>query len=124
MYVSSTSELKAALADRLSRIDITDAVLARKVRLVKSATAPVLAAIVAAAGVGTAMLWNPVGWAALGFAVTAEGALFAAVAFLIASMGAALLWALFNDWEIDASAEAKVKDPSVKVSLKLRPRKK
>lgn len=102
--VSSLKELRTALAEKPDAIEITDPRLASRVRLIKTASVPALTATLAALGVGASMAWNPVGWGTMGLAFTAQGALLTAVAFLVATLGVAVLWALVNEWEIDAAA--------------------
>ena len=126
--VTTLKELKAALAEKPDAIEIADPTLAMQVRVIKTASVPAVTAAVAALGVGAAMAWNPVGWGVMGAAVTAQGALVAAVAFLVAALGVAVLWGLVNDWEIDVGAEVAqsvdvkggVKH-SAKGNIKLRP---
>jgi hypothetical protein len=125
MQVSSITELKRAIESNPDSIEILDADLAKKVRILKMASGPAIAALVAAAGVTATMWWNPVGWTS-GFAMgavglTAESALIGAVAFFIASLGVSVLWALFKDWDIDASIEGNAPRGTAKVALKLRP---
>jgi hypothetical protein len=125
MDVSNIAELKRAIQERPESITILDESLAKKVRILKSTSAPAVAVLAAAGTVTATMWWNPVGWtagaAALTVAATVESALVVAVAFLITAMGGALLWALFNDWDIDVSVEGSVKG-TAKAALKLRPK--
>lgn len=124
MQVFSITELKQAIQSNPDSIEILDADLAQKVRILKKASGPALAALIAAGGVTAAMWWNPVGWTVGAVAITAEGALVGAVAFFVAALGVSLLWALFNEWDIDASAEGSAGKGTAKVSLKLRPKRK
>lgn len=125
MQVSSISELKRAIESNPESIEILDADLARQVKVLKTASGPAIAVLVAAAGAAATMWWNPVGWTsglAMGaVGLTAEGALVTAVAFFIASLGVGVLWALFNEWEIDASVEGSASKGTAKAGLKLRP---
>lgn len=124
MQVSNKTELKRAIASNPDSIEIVDADLAQKIRILKKASGPALAALIAAGGVTAAMWWNPVGWTVGAVALTAESALVGAVAFFVAALGVSLLWALFNDWDIDASAEGSAEKGTAKVFLKLRPKRK
>jgi short-subunit dehydrogenase len=125
MQVSSISELKRAIESNPRSIEILDADLARQAKILKTASGPAIAVLVAAAGVTATMWWNPIGWTsglAMGaVGLTAESALVAAVAFFIASLGVGVLWALFNEWEIDASIEGSAPKGTAKAALKLRP---
>jgi hypothetical protein len=80
MLVSNVAELKQAMQLEVDVIEITDGGLAQKVRLVKTATGPVVAAIIAVGGIAAANFWNPVGVMAGTAGFVAEASLFAAVA--------------------------------------------
>lgn len=99
-YVSTREELKAALQDKADYIVVADKRLAHSISAVKTASRAALATAIAAAGVGATMWWNPIGWGASAVAITAGGALVAAVVSLIVILGICLLWALWKDWKV------------------------
>lgn len=128
MQVSTLKELKRALEAKPDRIEIVDAGLATQVRIIKNASIPAVAAVVAAVGAAATMWWNPVGWvsgaAVAAVGVTAESALIGAVAILLCTLSAALLWALVFDYNIDATIEGKTPVGSGKFSMSLTPKSK
>jgi hypothetical protein len=114
VLVSTKDELKQAINDKIERIVITDAALAKHIRVVKSSAKWVLTAAIAAAvgtGVAATNFWNPAGWAGgatagvitmgLG-AAGAAGAVDATLitAIIVLGLSATILYAIYSNYDV------------------------
>lgn len=85
--VKSLKGLKTAISSGAGRVIVEDARIARAVRAIKSVPAPVLRGAVGKGG-----------------RLIAPSLLLAgAVAFLIVSVGVAVIWAIYKDYDIEAT---------------------
>lgn len=109
--VSSKSELERALERKVDSIVITDSDLAGRVRTVKTASRAALVAAIAAVGVAAVNFWNPIGWG-VGFVGLTTGSTIV-IALAVLGLGATLIWALYNDYNITAGGKVTLPDGTV-----------
>lgn len=106
--VSTKNELKLALDRKVSKIIVTDPELARNIKNVKLASKAALAAALAGLGLAATNFWNPVGWSAGLVGAVAGGSTMVAIVAL--GLGAALVWVIYNDYNIKAKGKVKLPD--------------
>ena len=106
--VSTKKELEQALERKVDRIIVTNPDLARNIRTVKFASKAALTTAVAGLAVAATNFWNPIGWGAgIVGAVAGGTTMFAVVAL---GIGAALIWVIYNNYDIKAKAKVKLPD--------------
>lgn len=106
--VSTKKELEQALERRVEKIIITDPDLARNIQSVKFASKAALTAAIAGIAVAATNFWNPVGWGAGFVGAIAGGSTM--VAIIALGLGAALVWVIYNDYDIKAKGKVKMQD--------------
>lgn len=106
--VSSKEELEKALAQKVQQIIITDADIASNVKTVKTASKAALVVAVAAAGVAATNFWNPIGLTAGLVGAVSSGTIITALVVL--GLGATLIWAIYNDYEVKAGGKVTLPD--------------
>lgn len=106
--VSTKRELEQALARKTDKIIITDPELARNIKNVKLASKAALITALAGVGLAATNFWNPVGWSAGLVGAVAGGSTMVAIVAL--GLGAALVWVIYNDYNIKAKGKVKMPD--------------
>lgn len=105
--VANLSEFRAALKDGVDEIVITDASLARNVKIAKGVKKGFAVAALAGAGVVAVNAWNPAGWAVAGIAsgLSAAGASVAITAIVaLAGLGTVFM-VMYNDYELETKGK-------------------
>lgn len=106
--VSSKAELKKALERKVEEIVIIDSSLAKNIRIVKYSSRFAIVAATAGAGVAATNFWNPVGLSAGVAAFAVGGSTLTAIVVL--GVGAVLIFALYNDYDVKAKGKVKLPD--------------
>lgn len=106
--VSTKKELEQALERKADKIIVTDPDLARNIRAVKFASKAALTAAIAGIAVATTNFWNPVGWSAGLVGAAAGGS--SMIAIFALGLGAALVWVIYNDYNIKVKGKVKMPD--------------
>ncbi len=109
--VNTKKELEQALARKTQKIVITDSDIASNVKIVKTASQAGLVAAIAAAGIAATNFWNPIGWTAGLVGVVSGGTIIAALVVL--GLGATLIWAIYNEYDIKAGGKITLPDGTV-----------
>lgn len=104
--VSNKKELEQALDRKVDKIIVTDPDLAKNIKNVKLASKAALLAAIAGVGVAATNFWNPVGWSAGLVGAVAGGSTMVAIVAL--GLGAALVWIIYNDYDIKAKGKVKM----------------
>lgn len=106
--VSTKNELEQALERKADKIIVTDPDLARNIRTVKFASKAALTAAIAGITIAATNFWNPVGWGAGVVGAVAGGSTMVAIVAL--GLGAALVFVIYNDYNIKAKGKVKMPD--------------
>lgn len=109
--VSTKKELEQALARKTQKIVITDSNIASSVKTVKTASQAGLVAAIAAAGIAATNFWNPIGWTAGLVGAASGGAIITAL--IVLGLGATLIWAIYNEYDIKAGGKLTLPDGTV-----------
>ena len=111
VVVNTKKELEKALEEKARKIVITNAGIASNVKIVKTASQAGLVAAIAAAGVAATNFWNPIGWTA-GFVGAVSGGT-TITALVVLGLGATLIWAIYNEYDIKAGGKVTLSDGTV-----------
>lgn len=106
VFVSTKKELERALENKVEKIVVIDPKIAKNIQLVKKTPKVALTAAIATLGIAVTNFWNPVGLTAGFVGAVTGGTVVTALIFL--GIGAAYVWAIYNDYDI--KAERKVID--------------
>ena len=106
--VSTKGELKQALDRKADKIIVIDPDLAANIKNIKFVSRACLVAAIGAGGVAATNFWNPVGFSAAFVGAAAGGSTMVAIVTL--GIGAALVWAIYNDYNIKVKGKVKMPD--------------
>ena len=109
--VSTKKELAVALKRQVDTILIANPDLAGNIKIIKSASNVALVAAIAATGVAATNFWNPVGWGAGIVGITTGGTI--TIALIALGLGATLIWAIYNNYDIKAGGKITLPDGTV-----------
>lgn len=108
--VSSKEELKQALQRNVEEIVVINSSLAKNIKIVKYSSRAAMMAVTVGAGVAATNFWNPVGLTA-GVAAFAVGGS-SLTAIVVLGVGSVLIFALYNNYDIEAKGKVKMPDGS------------
>lgn len=112
VIVKTKEELKKAIEDNAGYIIVKDKKLATNIKRVKVASKATLAIAIGSAGVAATNFWNPVGIASGVVGIASTGGTIAAIIGIGLAMSATLIWALYNNYNVNISGKFTDKDGS------------